>query len=104
MAGPRPTFDRDHYKKDTLNVDKNDNGRVVKDKVADNDDDQGESNNQNSDRDYKEKQRELGHFKKGFFLDKTWSSTLVTPEKALLDTLGDVKPGTVTSDTGKKLT
>lgn len=117
-----PTFDCDCYNKDVVNVDENNDGRaanvgvaddgVVDDRAADNDDNQEEGNDQNSDGDDKDKQREFGYSRKGFFLDKTRFPTLITSEKALLnilekaflDTSRDVKPETVIPDVGKKLT
>lgn len=40
------------YKEDAFDIDENNNMRVVEDRIADNYNDQGKSNNQNSDRDY----------------------------------------------------
>lgn len=69
VANP-PIFDCDCYNKDVVNVDENNDGRaanvgaaddgVVDDRVADDDDNQKEGNDQNSDGDYKNKQREFG--------------------------------------------
>ncbi len=116
MAGFHPTSDRDRNKKDTLDVDENDGKRAADDKVVDDgaaddgvaenkaandDDNQGESNNQNSDRDYMVKQKKPSHLGKGFFLDKTWSRTLVIPEKAVLYISEGVKSA---SNIDKKLT
>ncbi len=128
-AGPRLTSDCDRYEKDALNVDENDDGGAADDGAADDgvaddgaaddgaaddgaaddgaaddNDDQEKNNDQNSDGDYTEEQGKPGRLGKGSSLDKTWSRTLVTPEKALLDTSEGVKPETVTSDAGKKLT
>lgn len=109
MADLRSTSDRDRYKEDILDMNENNEGEATDNGIADdivvnNDDDQKECNDQNSDKDYMEKQGEIDCLGKSFFLDKTRSLTLVTPENALLDILEDIKPKTVTSDTGKKLT
>lgn len=51
VASTRPTSDCDHYKKDALDADENDDEGAAEDEVADNDDDQREDNDQNSDGD-----------------------------------------------------
>lgn len=115
VASLRATFDYDQYKKDTSDVDTKNNGGIVDKRTANNktaddgvvdnkvaddeavdyDDNQGESNDQNSDGDYMKEQRKLDHLERGLFFNKTRFCTLVTPEKGLLDILKGVKPGTV---------
>lgn len=85
-------------------MDENDDGGAADNKIANDNDTQDKDNDQNSDRDYKKKQGKPGHLVMSSFLDKTWSPTLVTPEKALLDISKNVKPGMVTFNAGKKLT
>lgn len=124
VVGFRPTSDRDCDKEDGFDVDENDDGGAADNKAADN----GAADNgvaDDDDGDYTEEQKKPGRLEKGSFLDKTRSSTLVTPEmtlldilegdttrsptlvtseKTLLNTSEDDKPGTVTSDAGKKFT
>lgn len=119
MASSYPTSDHNCYKKDIFDMDKNDDGgvadngvannraadnKVANDGVVDNNNNQGESNDQNSDGDYTEKEKEPSYLGKGFFLDKTRFLTLIILKKALLDILEDVNLRTVISDAGKKLT
>lgn len=67
VADSRPTSDRNCYKKDAFDVDANNDGGAMDNRLVDNNDDQRGGNNQNSDGDYVEKQRESGYLRKDFF-------------------------------------
>lgn len=52
VAGFYLTSDCDYYKEDAFNLDKNNDARVVEDRIVENYDNQGKNNNQNSDKAY----------------------------------------------------
>lgn len=108
VTGPCPTFDCNFYREDDFDKDDNNDREVADNQVIDNNDDQGEDNNQNSDKNYIREQREPSLLGKNSFLDKTQNSrtpspTLVIPKKAFLDISKEIKLRTVTSNIDKKL-
>lgn len=97
----------ENYDRRTLNNrivdDRAADGKGLDDRAVNNNNDRRKSNNQNNNRDSIEEQEKSSRLGKGSFLDKTWSSILFILEKALFNILEGVKPGTLTSDTSKKL-